>query len=159
MRELYEADFHKLGIYGNRRVWVNAWEVFHRMPSRVACDRRAAVDFVVCFGWGDIFSVPAMSLHFQHSFVDPISEQPAWTRRRGSHSQPICPQKLAPTYPHQVYRLVCSHPRNLASAVGQYSSSQPASPIFDTTSECKLNKSFSRFKSASRICSRERKLR
>ena len=27
MRELYEADFHKPGIYGSGRVWANAWDV------------------------------------------------------------------------------------------------------------------------------------
>ena len=51
-------------------------------------------------------------------------------------------RELGPTYPHQVYRLVCSHLRNLASAVDQYSSSQPASLIFAPTSGCNLNKCF-----------------
>ena len=37
---------------------------------------------------------------------------------------------------------MCSHMRNLASAVDQYSSSQPTSLIFDPTSECNLNKFF-----------------
>ena len=37
---------------------------------------------------------------------------------------------------------MCSHLRNLASAVDQYSSSRPASLIFDPTSECNLNKFF-----------------
>ena len=46
---------------------------------------------------------------------------------------------------------MCSHLRNLASAVDQYSSSRPASLIFDPTSECNLNKFFSSFESASRI--------
>ena len=66
-------------------------------------------------------------------------------------------RELAPTCPHQVYRLMCSHLRNLASAVVVYSNSQPASLIFDPTSECNLTKFFSSFESASRICSRERK--
>ena len=52
---MYEADFHKPGIYGSGRVWANAWDVFGRAPSRVGRDRRAAVDFVVCFGWGGFF--------------------------------------------------------------------------------------------------------
>ena len=52
LREPYNVDFHKLGIYANKRVWANAWDVFPRMPSRVGRGRRAAVDFVVCFGWG-----------------------------------------------------------------------------------------------------------
>ena len=47
-----------------------------------------------------------------------------------------------PTYPHQVYRLVCSYLRNLASAVDQNNSSQLASLIFDPTGECNLNKFF-----------------
>ena len=55
LRELCEADFHKPRIYGSERVWANAWDVFHRKPSRVARDGRAAVDFVVCFGWGGFF--------------------------------------------------------------------------------------------------------
>ena len=55
LRELYEADFHKPGIYGSGRVWANAWDVFRRTPSRGGRGRRAAVDFVVCFGWGDFF--------------------------------------------------------------------------------------------------------
>ena len=54
LRELYEADFHNPGIYGSGRVWANAWDVFRRTPSRVGHGRRAAVDFVVCFGCGGI---------------------------------------------------------------------------------------------------------
>ena len=56
LRELYEADFHKLGIYGSGRVWVNAWGVFHHMPSRGGRGRRAAVAFVVCFSFDMFFS-------------------------------------------------------------------------------------------------------
>ena len=56
-RELYEADFHLPGIYGSGRVWANAWDVFPRMPSQVGRGRRAAADFVVCFGWGGFFPV------------------------------------------------------------------------------------------------------
>ena len=55
MRELYEADFHKPGIYTSGRVWANAWHVVFRAPSQGGRGRRAAVDFVVCFGWGDFF--------------------------------------------------------------------------------------------------------
>ena len=92
-----------------------------------------------------------------NSFVDPVSEQPAWTRRRGSDSRPICPPRThAHLSPPGVPFSVCSHLRNLASAVDQYSSSRPASLIFDPTSECNLNKFFSSFESASCICSRER---
>ena len=66
-------------------------------------------------------------------------------------------RELAPTYPHEVYRLVCSHLRNLASAVDQYRSSQP-SLIFDPTRATSTSFSPS-FESASRICSRNRGLR
>ena len=38
-------------------VWATAWDVFRRAPSRVGRGGRAAVDFVVCFGWGGFFSV------------------------------------------------------------------------------------------------------
>ena len=54
--ELYEADFYKPGTYENGRVWANAWDVSRRIPSRGGRGRRAAVDFVVCFGYSDIFS-------------------------------------------------------------------------------------------------------
>ena len=37
------------------RVWANAWDVFPRMRPQVGRGRRAAVDFVVCFGWGGFF--------------------------------------------------------------------------------------------------------
>ena len=56
LRELYEVDFHKPGIYGSGRVWANAWDVFRRTPSQGGRGRRAAVDFVVCFGCAGIFS-------------------------------------------------------------------------------------------------------
>ena len=50
LRELYEADFHKPGIYRSRRVWANAWDVFRRTPSRGGRGRRVAVNYsVVCF--------------------------------------------------------------------------------------------------------------
>ena len=57
LQELYEADFHKPGIYGSGRVWSNAWDVFRRAPFRGGRGRRAAVDSVVCFGWGGLFRV------------------------------------------------------------------------------------------------------
>ena len=59
-----EADFHKPGIYGSVRVWANAWDVFRRTPSRDGRGRRAAVDFVVCFGWGGFFCVSFFRLVF-----------------------------------------------------------------------------------------------
>ena len=57
LRELYETDFHKPGIYGSGRVWANAWDVFRRTPSRGGHGRWAAVDFVVNFGWGEFLCV------------------------------------------------------------------------------------------------------
>ena len=54
LRELYAADFHKPGIYASGRVWANAWDVSRRASSRGDRGRRAAVDFVVCFGCGGI---------------------------------------------------------------------------------------------------------
>ena len=53
--ELYEADFRKPGIYESGRGWANAWSVFRRTPSRSGRGRRAAVNFVVCFGCGGFF--------------------------------------------------------------------------------------------------------
>ena len=55
LRELYDIDFHKRRIHGSGRVWANARDVFRRAPSRGGRGRRAALDFVVCFGWGDFF--------------------------------------------------------------------------------------------------------
>ena len=53
-----EGDFHTSGIYeGSARVWATAWDVFRRAPSRVYRGRRAAVDFVVYFGWGSFFVI------------------------------------------------------------------------------------------------------
>ena len=42
--------FHKPGIYGSGRVWVNAWDVFRRTPSRGGRSCRAAVDFWCVLG-------------------------------------------------------------------------------------------------------------
>ena len=36
------------------QVWVNAWDVFRRTPSRDSRGRRGAVDFLVCFECGGI---------------------------------------------------------------------------------------------------------
>ena len=93
LRELYEPDFHKPGIYGSERVWANAWNLFRRAPSRVGRGCRAAVNFMVCFGWGEFFFRAFHEFAFSNSFVDPVSDRPAWTRRRGSDSQPICPPR------------------------------------------------------------------
>ena len=75
-KELYEADFHKPGIYGGSgRVWANnACDVFLRMPSRVGFGRRAAVDFVVYFGGGaDFFRVVFFDLFFFFERTQPAA--------------------------------------------------------------------------------------
>ena len=59
-----EVGFHTPGIYESGSVWTNAWDVFPCMPSRVGRGRRAAVDFVVCFGSGGVFSVFLFSIFF-----------------------------------------------------------------------------------------------
>ena len=107
-------------------------------------------------GGADFFSVFFHEFAFSNSYIQ--------SSQRGlGEGDPTASQsahgKLAPTYHQQVYRLVCSHLRNSASPVDQYSSSQPASLILDPAIECNLKKFFSSFESASRIRSRERKLR
>ena len=57
LRKLYEADSLKPGSCGSRRVWANACGVFRCLPSRGGPGCRAAVDIVVCFGWGGFFRV------------------------------------------------------------------------------------------------------
>ena len=56
LRELYEAGFHKLGIFGSGRVWANAWDVVLRTPFRGGRGRWADEGFVVWFWWVGIFS-------------------------------------------------------------------------------------------------------
>ena len=68
LQELYEADFHKPGIYGSGRVWANAWDVFRRTPSRGGRGHRAAADFVVGFGCGGISCFPGFCIYkFVHT--------------------------------------------------------------------------------------------
>ena len=57
LRELYQADFHKRGIYGSVRAWANAWDAFRSTPPQDGRGRRDAVEFVVCFGCGEIYFV------------------------------------------------------------------------------------------------------
>ena len=52
LRELYEADSQKPGIYGSQGVWANALGLFARAPSRGGRGRRAAVNIVVCLERG-----------------------------------------------------------------------------------------------------------
>ena len=76
----------------------------------------------------------SMSLHFQIHRPRAVSVESVKGLPTASQS---AHQEVAPTYADQVYRLVCSHLRNMASAVDKYSSSQPnqeASLIFDPTS-------------------------
>ena len=75
LRELYEADFYKLWIYGSRRVWATAWDEFRRKSSRGGRARRAAVDFVVCFG------CDGMSLLFSRFFFVFERTRPAASMR------------------------------------------------------------------------------
>ena len=126
--------------------WANAWNVFRRAPSRVGRGRRAAVNFVVCFGWGDFFFRAFHEFTFSNSFVDSVSEQPAWTRRRRSDSQPIFPPRTRAHLSQPGVPFSVLLPENLASAVDQHSSSRPVSMIFDPTSECNLNKLFSKLR-------------
>ena len=57
LRELYEADFHKPGIYGSGRAWAKEWDMLRRAPSRGGRGRRAAVDIVAYFERGGFFIV------------------------------------------------------------------------------------------------------
>ena len=136
MRELCEADFHKPGMYGSGRVWANARDVAFRAPSRGGRGRWADVGFVVCLRWGGIFFVLSLSLHFQIRRSRAVSIESVKGLRQPANNLPT-ENSRPPRNSHQVYRLVCSHLRNMTSAVDQCSSSQPnqeASLIFDPTS-------------------------
>ena len=76
MRELYEADLHKPGIYGSGRGRANAWDVFRRAPSRGGRGCRAAVDFVVCFGCGRNFLCYFFSIFFFERTLPAASMRP-----------------------------------------------------------------------------------
>ena len=131
--ELYEADFHKPGIYGSGRVWANAWDVVFRAPFRGGRGRWADVGFVVCFRWGGFLLVFQVTT-FSNSYIQS-------SQRRLGKAAPTASQsahrELAPTYPHQVYRLVCFHLRNtsiMASSVDHYSSSARPKPVQSSSS-------------------------
>ena len=53
---------------------------------------------------------------FSNSFVDPVSERQRGLGEEDPTASQSAHRELAPTYPHQAYRLVCSHLRNLATA-------------------------------------------
>ena len=93
---------------------------FCRAPSRGGRGRRVAVDFVVCFGCGGVYFVFSMiDLHF------PIRVHDLWLRETQSSQRRLVEaattashsahRKLAPTDAHQVYHLLCSHLRVIAS--------------------------------------------
>ena len=118
---LYDSDFHKPGIYGSGRVWANAWQAFRRTPSRDVGGRRAAVDFVVCFECGGVYFVFSMiGFAFSNSCTRPLA---ARVQRRLGEETTTASQsshrELRPTDPHQVYHLLCSHLRVMASSVDQ----------------------------------------
>ena len=134
LRELYVADFHKPGIYGSGRVWANAWDVVFRAASRGGRGRRADVGFVVYFFGGAGFFRAFHEFPFSSSYIQ--SSQ----RRLGEGALTVsqsAQRELTPTYPHQVYRLVCSHLRNtssMASSVDQYSSPARPKPVRSSSS-------------------------
>ena len=75
LRELYEADLHKPGIYGSGRVWANAWDVSRRAPSRGGRGRRAAVVSWCALGGMDfllflLFSIFFLRTHTAYSKYD-----------------------------------------------------------------------------------------
>ena len=85
------------------------------MPYQGGRGRRAAVAFVVRVRWGVCFRI-------FHKFAFPNLYTQSSQRRLGE-GDPTATQSvyldLAPTYPHQVYRLLCSHLRNMESSVDQ----------------------------------------
>ena len=76
--KLHQTHFHKPGIHGSGRVWANAWDLFRSTPFRDDRGRRAAVDFVVCFGCGGVllccFSIFYVS--FEHTWPVAIMRPP-----------------------------------------------------------------------------------
>ena len=115
LRELYEANF-----YGSGRVWANAWQAFRPTPSRGVRGRWPAVDFVVCLECGSsvyfIFSM--IGFAFSNSCTRPLAArvqrrlgEEATTASQSSH------RELTPTDAHQVYHLLRSHVRGMASSL------------------------------------------
>ena len=64
LRELYQADFHKLGIYGSGRVWASAWDVFSSRAVSSWSRSPGCCGFRVCFGWGRFVHVFFFSIFF-----------------------------------------------------------------------------------------------
>ena len=99
-----------------------------------------------------VFQVTTVSISYTQSSQRRLGEG-ARTASQSAHGE------LAPTCPHQGYRLVYSHLRNMASSVDQQSRSySPTSQPDLRPHGCNLN-NFSSFESASSNCSRDRTLR
>ena len=102
------------GQYGlTRGTWV-----FARRLEVVAVAGLLWLSWCV-LGGADFFPCFFHDFAFSNSYIQS-------SQRRLGEGAPAANQsahrELGPTYPHQVYRLVCSHLRKLASAVDQYSS-------------------------------------
>ena len=69
MPELYQADFHKPGIYESGQVRANAWDAFRRMPFRGGRGHRLAVGFVVGFGCGGISCFFFLFVFFERAWT------------------------------------------------------------------------------------------
>ena len=103
-------------------------------------------------GFCRVFQVTTFSISYTKSSQRRLGEG-ARTASQSAHGE------LAPTCPHQGYRLVYSHLRNMASSVDQQSRSySPTSQPDLRPHGCNLN-NFSSFESASSNCSRDRTLR
>ena len=101
------------------------------IPCRLELD---AVAGLLWLSWcvlsgADFFSVLLYEFAFSNSYIQS-------SQRRLGEGAPTASQsahgELEPTYPHHVYRLVCSHMRNtsrMVSSVGQYSSSARPKPV------------------------------
>ena len=95
-----------------------------------------------CCGFRDVFWVERIFFpRFFHKFASSNSYIQSSQRRLGE-GDPTASQsahgELAPTYPHKVYRLLCSHLRNMALAVDQYSGSQHEKSVWSPQQLFKL---------------------
>ena len=127
------------------QAWANAWDVLRCKPSRGGRGRRAAMGFVVCFGWVGI------SFRFARSRVFSVDSM------KGQRQSANLPTENF-TYPYQVYRLLCSHLRNTRVWRHQLISKVTHSPGGSNPPR-PFQHIFSSFESASRHCSRDRALR
>ena len=91
MLELYEADFHKPGIYGGGRVWADASDVVARRPEVVAVAGLLWISWCVLGAAG--FRVSTI-LHFKFVHTTSGCERPRAVRVdsvKGYDIQPIFP--------------------------------------------------------------------